>query len=76
MKAAERYLQYLYHTRKEALEFHRHGDAKEITGWAYQIGNGTVAWKCKAQAIVALSSCEAELIAIDDAVRELRFLHK
>ena len=97
-KAAERCLQYLYHTRKEALEFHRHGnkgdpilttfygtcdashntthDSKGITGWAYQIGNGTVAWKCKAQAIVALSSCEAELIAIDDAVRELRFLHK
>ena len=26
--------------------------------------------------LVALSSCEAELIAVDEAVRELRFLHK
>jgi transposase InsO family protein len=98
IQAAERLIQYLYHTRKERLEFHRHGrkgdpilttfygtcdasyntthDSKGITGWAYQIGNGAVAWKCKAQPIVSLSSCEAELIAIDYAVRELRYLHK
>jgi hypothetical protein len=51
-------------------------DSKGITGWAYQLCNGAVAWKCRAQDIVALSSCEAELIAVDEAVRELRFLHK
>ena len=47
-----------------------------MTGWAYQLGNGAICWKSKAQPIVALSSTESELIAIDDAVRELRFLHK
>ena len=51
-------------------------DSKGVTGWAYLLGNGAVCWKSKAQPIVALSSTESELIAIDGAVRELRFLHK
>jgi hypothetical protein len=51
-------------------------DSKGITGWAYHLAGGAIAWKSKTQMLVALSSCEAELIAIDEAVRELRFLHK
>ena len=52
-----------------------HG-AKGITGWAYLLCGAAISWKCRAQPITALSSTEAELIAIDDAVRELRYLHK
>ena len=51
-------------------------DAKGITGWAYLLCGAAISWKCRAQPITALSSTEAELIAIDDAVRELRYLHK
>ena len=51
-------------------------DSKGITGWAYQLGLGAVSWKCRAQTITALSSTEAELIAVDDAAREAQFLHK
>ena len=51
-------------------------DSKGITGWVYHLAGGAIAWKSKAQMLVALSSCEAELIAVDEAVRELRFLHK
>ncbi len=51
-------------------------DSKGITGWAYQIAGGSVSWKCRAQSLTALSSTEAELIAVDDAAREAQFLHK
>ena len=51
-------------------------DAKGITGWAYHLSGGAVSWYCRAQEIVALSSTEAELVACDSAVRELRYLHK
>jgi hypothetical protein len=51
-------------------------DSKGITGWSYQLADGSIAWQSKAQAIVSLSSTEAELIAIDAAARELRYLHK
>ena len=51
-------------------------NARGITGWAYHLNGAAVSWHCKAQAITALSSTEAELIAVDSAVRELRFLHK
>ena len=52
-------------------------DSRGITGWAYQLNGAAISWHCRAQReIVALSSTEAELIAVDSAVRELRFLHK
>ena len=50
-------------------------DAKGITGWAFMLLHAAISWKCRTQKLTALSSTEAELIAIDDAVRELRHLH-
>ena len=96
VKAAERVLYYLYHTREEGLNYNFPRNAtiantffgtcdaahnvthnsRGITGYSYHAGQGAVAWKSRAQDIVALSSTEAELIAVDEAVRELRFLHK
>jgi hypothetical protein len=53
-----------------------HG-SKGVTGWAFHLAGGAVAWKARTQSLVALSSTdEAELIAVDDAARELRYLEK
>jgi hypothetical protein len=51
-------------------------ESKGITGWAYQYAGGSISWKSRGQDIAALSSTEAELIAVDEAARELRYLHK
>ena len=94
VKAAERVMQYLHHTRTLSLTWTKRKrfmssflgtcdaahnvtkDSKGITGWAYQLAGGSVSWKCSAQGLTALSSTEAELIAIDEATREAQFLHK
>lgn len=97
LKAAERVVQYLHHTRKLCLEY-KHVEnatgmetsfygtadaahnvtwnAKGITGWAYHLNGGAICWHCRAQKTSALSSTEAELVAVDGAIRELRYLHK
>jgi hypothetical protein len=50
--------------------------SKGVTGWAFHLAGGAVAWKARTQSLVALSSTEAELIAVDEAARELRYLEK
>jgi hypothetical protein len=50
--------------------------AKGVTGWAFHLAGAAISWKSKTQGLVALSSTEAELIAVDGAARELRFLEK
>lgn len=44
-------------------------DCKSILGYAFLISGGLVAWSSKKQAIIALSSTEAEYIAISYARR-------
>ena len=51
-------------------------DCKGITGWSFSLAGAAVAWKSRTQDLVSLSSCESELIAVDEATRELRFLLK
>ena len=51
-------------------------DAKGITGWSFHFAGGCVSWKSHKQSLVALSSTESEIIAVDEATRELRFLNK
>jgi len=51
-------------------------DSRSVTGWCYHLNGGAISWKCRNQNLVTLSSTESELIAADEAVRELRFLHK
>ena len=43
--------------------------------WFHHSG-AAICWKSKVQSITSLSSTESELIAVDSAVRELRFLLK
>ena len=48
---------------------------KGVTGWSFHKQRAAVAWKATNQTAVSLFSTEAELIAVDEATRELRFLH-
>ena len=48
--------------------------AKSTTGFAFSGGSGAISWKAGTQAIITHSSTEAELVALDSAVRELRYL--
>ena len=51
-------------------------DCRGVTGWSFHLAGASIAWKSRAQDIVSLSSTESELIAVDEATRELRFLIK
>ena len=49
-------------------------DRKSMTGYLFKLGNSIVTWKCKKQQTVALSSTEAEYMALGDAVKELLWI--
>jgi hypothetical protein len=49
-----------------AFQEHRHS----ISGYIFTIGGGTVSWSSKKQAIVTLSTMEAEYIAVTHAAKE------
>lgn len=46
-------------------------DSKSITGYVIYAGKIPLLWKSKKQTVVAQSSCEAELVAINQAYRDL-----
>jgi hypothetical protein len=54
----------------------RRDDRKSIGGYVFMLNGAAITWKAKRQNIVALSSCEAELIALTDAVKEAMWLQK
>lgn len=49
-----------------ASQDHRHS----ISAYVFQINSGSVSWSCQKQSIVALSSTEAEFIAMTHAAKE------
>lgn len=50
------------------------GDRKSISGYAFMYAGGMISWKSKKQPIVAHSSSESELVALDSAAREALWL--
>lgn len=49
-------------------------DRKSITGYVFMLSGCAVTWKSKKQSTVALSSTEAEYMALGDTVKELLWL--
>lgn len=45
-------------------------DKKSFTGYAFTYAQGAVSWKCHKQASVALSSTEAEYVALSEATKK------
>ena len=45
-------------------------NSRSISSFAIRIGNNLVSWRVKCQSIVAMSSCEAEAVAIADTIKE------
>ncbi|XP_076028444.1 uncharacterized protein LOC143017539 [Oratosquilla oratoria] len=52
------------------------GDRHSITGYCFKMSTHgpLISWKSKKQRVVALSTCEAEYVAISHAVQECNFL--
>lgn len=89
-KAAKRVLRYLKGTIVLRLVFEKSGldisgyvdadwarcevDRKSYTGFLYKIGNSVVSWESRKQKTVALSSTEAEYMALSDACKEALFM--
>ena len=48
---------------------------KSTTGYIYLLNNTPISWASKLQKTVALSSCEAEYIALTEAIKELSYLN-
>lgn len=51
-------------------------DRKSTGGYVYLSSDAAVSWRSKKQSIIALSSAEAELIALSDSVKEALWLRK
>ena len=51
-------------------------DRSSTSGYTFIIGGGAISWKSKKQSAPARSSAEAEIMALDLAVREARWLRK
>ena len=50
------------------------GTRRSTTGYLFLVGNTAISWKSKLQKTVALSSCEAEYMALKDAIKEQAWL--
>lgn len=51
-------------------------DRKSTSGWLFCLGGGPISWSSKKQSVVALSSCEAEYIALNEAGKEAIWLKR
>jgi hypothetical protein len=51
-------------------------DLKSTTGYVFLAVGGAITWKSKKQTVIALSSTEAEYIALSEAGREATWLRK
>ena len=54
--------------------FANHDDLKSTTGYVFLASGGAITWKSKKQTTIALSSTEAEYVALSEAAREACWL--
>jgi len=57
-------------------DFANAGDAKSVSGYACMLGGGVVSWSSKKQSTVALSTTEAEYIALTHASKQLIWIRR
>ncbi|KAH8323147.1 hypothetical protein KR074_006679 [Drosophila pseudoananassae] len=90
--AAKRVLRYLRGTSNLKLHFVRTGvpvhcfvdadwagdcsDRKSFSGWAFFLAGAAFSWESKKQSIIALSSTEAEYVALSTAAKEAAYVLK
>lgn len=48
--------------------------SRSISGFVFTVGGGTINWKSNLQKVVALSTTEAEYMALTEAVKEVVWL--
>ena len=53
-----------------------HSDSKSMSGFIFTLNGGAVCWKSSKQHTVVDLVCEAEYIAVSDAVKEAMWLWK
>lgn len=51
-------------------------DRKSNSGYAFFVNGGMISWRCRKQSIVALSTMEAEFIALSEACKEMLWLRR
>ena len=86
-QAALRVLAYLYRTRHLGLRYEGRAGSKLVgfsdsdwgvrhstSGHTFDLGSATISWASKKQPSVALSSCEAEIMAGSEAAKEAIYL--
>ena len=49
---------------------------QSVTGYCIYLQGCLISWKSKAQKTISLSSSEAELMALSEATKEIRFIHE
>ena len=54
--------------------FANHNDLKSTSGYVFLVSGGAITWKSKKQTTIALSSTEAEYVALSEAAREACWL--
>ena len=52
------------------------GVKHSTSGHTFHLGSATISWASKKQPSVALSSCEAEIIALSEAAKDMIYLRK
>lgn len=49
-------------------------DGKSVSGYLYLLNGGPISWNSKNQDIIALSTCEAEYVALCEAIKEGKWI--
>jgi ribonuclease HI len=91
-KAVKQIMRYLKGTKNYSLKYERDGNdvhaytdadwagdsdnRRSTTGYVFRLGNGAISWNSRRQPTVALSSTEAEYMALTEAAKEAIWLKK